>query len=45
VLGFNLFMTFRIGERELGVVGVIIVLPLIVMIALALGRSRIEDRG
>jgi hypothetical protein len=36
-------MTFRIGERELGVVGVIIVLPLIVMIALALGRSRIED--
>jgi putative membrane protein len=45
VLGFNLFMTFWIGERELGVVGVIIVLPLIVMIALALGRSRIEDRG
>jgi uncharacterized membrane protein len=45
VLGFNLFMTFRIGERELGVVGVIIVLPLIVMIALALGRSRIEDGG
>ncbi len=45
VLGFNLFMTFRIGERELGVVGVIIILPLIVMIALALERSRIEDRG
>jgi uncharacterized membrane protein len=44
VLGFNLFMTFWIGERKLGVVGVIIVLPLIVMIALALGRSRIEDR-
>jgi hypothetical protein len=43
VLAFNLFMTFWIGERELGVVGVIIVLPLIVMIALALGRSRIED--
>src|SRR5215831_209555 len=42
VLGFNLFMTFWIGERELGVVGVIIVLPLIVMITLALGRSRVE---
>ena len=38
VLGFNLFMTFWIGERELGVVGVIIILPLIVMIALAFGR-------
>jgi uncharacterized membrane protein len=40
VLGFNLFMTFWIGERELGIVGVIIVLPLIVMVAL-----RIADRG
>jgi putative membrane protein len=40
VLGFNLFMTFWIGERELGVVGVIIVLPLIVMIALKLAGSR-----
>jgi putative membrane protein len=39
VLGFNLFMTFWIGERELGVVGVIIVLPLFVMIALAVGRA------
>src|SRR5215468_4215239 len=38
VLGFNLFMTFWIGERELGVVDVIIILPLIVMIALAFGR-------
>ena len=47
VLGFNLFMTFWIGERELGVVGVIIVLPLIMMLALALDRagSRVEDRG
>jgi putative membrane protein len=40
VLGFNLFMTFWIGERQLGVVGVIIVLPLIVMIIL-----KIADRG
>jgi len=39
VVGFNLFMTFWIGERELGVVGVIVVLPLIVMITLALGRA------
>jgi uncharacterized membrane protein len=39
VIGFNLFMTFWIGERELGVVGVIVVLPLIVMITLALGRA------
>ncbi len=36
VLGFNLFMTFRIGERGLGVVGVIITLPLLVMILLKL---------
>jgi putative membrane protein len=42
VLGFNLFMTFWIGERELGVVGVIIILPLIVMIALAFFRAESE---
>ncbi|MCI0662310.1 MAG: carotenoid biosynthesis protein [Acidobacteria bacterium] len=42
VLGFNLVMTFWIGERELGVVGVIIILPLIVMIALAYGRAESE---
>lgn len=40
VLGFNLFMTFWIGERELGVVGVIIILPLVIMIMLALGAGR-----
>ncbi len=39
VLGFNLFMTFWIGERMLGIVGVIIVLPLVVVIALALGKA------
>jgi len=44
VLGFNLFMTFWIGERELGVVGVIIILPLIVMIALALGKAESAAR-
>jgi putative membrane protein len=46
VLGFNLFMTFWIGERELGVVGVIIILPLMVMITLALGKAarQIEER-
>jgi putative membrane protein len=44
VLGFNLFMTFWIGERELGVVGVIIILPLVTMIALALGKSGSRER-
>src|SRR5262245_333801 len=44
VLGFNLFMTFWIGERELGVVGVIIVLPLIVMVTLALRRAATETQ-
>lgn len=39
VLGFNLFMTFWIGERTLGVVGVIIVLPLLVMILLKIYQS------
>jgi putative membrane protein len=39
VLGFNLFMTFWIGERTLGITGVIIVLPLAVMIALAIGKA------
>ena len=36
ILGFNLFMTFWIGEIMLGIVGVIIILPLIVMIVLSL---------
>lgn len=40
VLGFNLFMTFWIGERLLGVVGVIIILPLVVLVLVALARSR-----
>lgn len=39
ILGFNLFMTFWIGERMLGVVGVIIVLPLIVMFLLTLAKA------
>ncbi len=39
VLGFNLFMTFWIGEMILGVVGVIIVLPLVVMIILTVGKE------
>jgi uncharacterized membrane protein len=39
VLGFNLFMTFWIGERELGVVGVIITLPLAVMVWLSFGKA------
>lgn len=39
ILGFNLFMTFWIGERMLGVVGVIIVLPLVVIILLTLGKA------
>jgi uncharacterized membrane protein len=43
VLGFNLFMTFWIGERELGVVGVIIVLPLIVMIALKIAECGMRN--
>ncbi len=38
VLGFNLFMTFRIGEKELGITGIIIILPLIVMLALGCAR-------
>jgi putative membrane protein len=39
VLGFNLFMTFWIGERMLGAVGAIIVLPLAVMVGLAFGKA------
>ncbi len=39
ILGFNLFMTFWVGERMLGTVGVIIVLPLFVMVLLAAYRG------
>jgi putative membrane protein len=45
VLGFNLFMTFWIGETMLGTVGVMIILPLTVMILLAIsrgGRDRVQ---
>lgn len=44
ILGFNLFMTFWIGERMLGVVGVIIVLPLAAMILLALNKAEQVSR-
>lgn len=43
ILGFNLFMTFWIGERQLGVVGVIIVLPILLLILLKLHQSRQEN--
>ncbi len=39
VLGFNLFMTFWIGEREMGITGLIIVLPLLVLVVLTLHRG------
>ncbi len=40
ILGFNLFMTFWIGEKELGVVGVIIILPLVVLLLTVLYRGK-----
>jgi len=36
VMGFNIFMTFWIGETLIGITGVIIILPLLVMILLTL---------
>lgn len=39
VLGFNLFMTFWVGERMLGIVGVIIVLPLALLVLTSLYSS------
>ncbi len=39
VLGFNLFMTFWIGEKMLGVVGVIIILPILTMLLIKLHQS------
>jgi uncharacterized membrane protein len=39
VLGFNLFMTFWIGEWLLGTVGVIIILPLVVIILITLSKA------
>lgn len=42
ILGFNLFMTFWIGEKELGVVGCMIILPLIVLILVVLKRGADE---
>jgi putative membrane protein len=43
VLGFNLLMTFSIGERMLGIVGVIIVLPLAALVLLALARQSLNS--
>jgi uncharacterized membrane protein len=42
VLGFNLFMTFWIGEILLGIVGVIVMLPLAIMIVLMINTKRIQ---
>ena len=36
IMGFNLFMTFWIGERELGVTGIVILLPLLGMMVMRL---------
>lgn len=44
VLGFNLFMTFRIGEILLGLVGVIIVLPLLVLIAITIKKGEGKNK-
>lgn len=40
VLGFNLFMTFWIGERQLGLVGILLVLPLAVVVWIRLVRTK-----
>jgi uncharacterized membrane protein len=40
VLGFNIFMTFWIGETQLGLVDVFIALPLALLVWLALQRGR-----
>lgn len=39
VLGFNLFMTFWIGETMLGIVDIFITLPLLLLVGLALRRG------
>jgi uncharacterized membrane protein len=39
ILGFNLFMTFWIGETMLGIVDLFIILPIALMIGLALQRG------
>lgn len=39
ILGFNLFITFWIGEKELGVTGILILLPLLLMMAMSLTRN------
>jgi uncharacterized membrane protein len=42
ILVFNLFMTFWIGEAQMGLVGVFIVLPLFVLVLLS-NRGRIQQ--
>ena len=44
ILGFNLFMTFWIGERQLGVVGMIICLPLVAFLLVKLYRESLVER-
>ncbi len=39
ILAFNLFMTFRIGEKTMGYAGVFITLPLLLMVMMALSRN------
>ncbi len=40
VLGFNLFMTFWIGELLLGIVGIFISLPIVLMLSLAVRQAK-----
>jgi putative membrane protein len=43
VLGFNLWVTFQIGETTLGWAGIFICLPLLLMMVLTLRRARNEE--
>jgi uncharacterized membrane protein len=40
ILGFNLWMTFRIGELTIALAGLFICLPLLLLVALTLWRAR-----
>ncbi|HKF59443.1 MAG TPA: carotenoid biosynthesis protein [Blastocatellia bacterium] len=40
ILGFNLWMTFRIGETTMGLAGLFITLPLLLAVALSVLRGR-----
>jgi uncharacterized membrane protein len=45
ILAFNLIITFHIGETSMGLAGIFITMPLLLLVAFTLRRSQVQSRS